>query len=87
MYTARGQGGNCFRFYSADMEAEALKRLSLEFDLRRALERGEIILHYQPQVEMAAGRIVGAEALVRRLESLMVEPTRVEPTSNSVNYS
>jgi diguanylate cyclase (GGDEF)-like protein len=65
MYTARGQGGNCFRFYSADMEAEALKRLSLEFDLRRALERGEIILHYQPQVEMATGRVVGAEALVR----------------------
>ncbi|MDQ3742810.1 MAG: EAL domain-containing protein [Acidobacteriota bacterium] len=65
MYTARGQGGNCFRFYSADMEAEALKRLSLECDLRRALERGEIILHYQPQVEMATGRVVGAEALVR----------------------
>jgi diguanylate cyclase (GGDEF)-like protein len=65
MYRAREQGGNCYRFYSADMEEEALKRLSLESDLRRALEREEFVIHYQPQVELATGRVIGAEALVR----------------------
>jgi diguanylate cyclase (GGDEF)-like protein len=65
MRRAREEGGYCYRFYSAGMEAVALKRLSLESDLRRALERGEIVLHYQPQVELATGRVTGAEALVR----------------------
>jgi diguanylate cyclase (GGDEF)-like protein len=65
MYSAREQGGNCYRFYSPDMNAEALKRLSLESDLRRALEGEEFVIHYQPQVELATGRFVGTEALVR----------------------
>lgn len=64
MYRAREQGGICYRFYSPGMNEEALKRLSLECDLRRALEKEEFVVHYQPQVELATGRFVGAEALV-----------------------
>jgi diguanylate cyclase (GGDEF)-like protein len=62
---ARQQGGDQYQFYTADMNAAALQRLSLENDLRRALERGEFLIHYQPQVGAGTGRLTGMEALVR----------------------
>ena len=62
---AKQQGGDQYQFYTADMNAAALKRLSLENDLRRALERGEFALHYQPQVSAETGQLTGMEALVR----------------------
>jgi diguanylate cyclase (GGDEF)-like protein len=58
-------GGNNYEFYRSDMNARALARLTMEADLRRALENGELKLHYQPQVELSTQRIVGAEALAR----------------------
>jgi diguanylate cyclase (GGDEF)-like protein/PAS domain S-box-containing protein len=65
MYRAKQQGRNRFCFYAASMNRHARERLVLERELRVALEQGQFVLHYQPQVELATGRIVGVEALVR----------------------
>ena len=65
MHYAKEQGRNNYQFYGGAMNATALEKLSLEAQLRKALERGEFILHYQPKVEAADGRVSGVEALVR----------------------
>lgn len=65
MYQAKSQGRNSFHFYAHTMHAEALRKLVLENHLQRAVERGEMLLHYQPLVDVATGAVVGAEALVR----------------------
>ncbi len=57
--------GDGIQFYSDDLNAQSLHRIGLERELRRALERGEFRLHYQAQVDVASGRICGAEALLR----------------------
>lgn len=65
MYHAKQQGRNGFQMYSKAMNATALHRLTIENHLRRALDREEFEVHYQPLVDLAHGSIVGAEALVR----------------------
>ena len=64
-FHAKKDGGNRFRFHTADMNQKALARLRTEADLRLALKRDEFVLHYQPQIDLASGRIIGMEALVR----------------------
>ena len=65
LYRAKEAGRNTFQFYAMEMNQRLLAHLNLERDLRQALERGEFLLHYQPQVNLASGAIIGAEALVR----------------------
>ena len=65
MYRAKDAGRNIFQFYTQEMNACTLDRLKLENSLRYALERNEFVLHYQPQLDLSSGRIIGMEALLR----------------------
>jgi diguanylate cyclase (GGDEF)-like protein/PAS domain S-box-containing protein len=65
MYYSKQNGGNTFAFYSPEMNAAAVERLMLKSKLRRALERDELEIKYQPKVDLRNGRIIGAEALLR----------------------
>jgi diguanylate cyclase (GGDEF)-like protein len=65
MYRAKETGRNNYQYYLPSMNIHTLERLELESDLRRALERGEFLLHYQPKVDVASGLITGVEALLR----------------------
>ncbi len=65
MFNAKKQGRNRYLFYREDMEGANLERLKLETELRKARERDQLLLHYQPQVDSRSGEIVGAESLVR----------------------
>lgn len=65
MYHAKKSGRNCFQLYDKAMNAMAEERLQLETDLHYALERGEFVFHYQPQLDIEAGRIQAVEALLR----------------------
>jgi diguanylate cyclase (GGDEF)-like protein/PAS domain S-box-containing protein len=65
MYRAKEQGRNNFQFFTEDLNRAIKERFDLESQLRRALERGQFELHYQPRVDLATRRIIGAEALLR----------------------
>lgn len=65
MYRAKELGRGNFQFYTEEMNARTLDRLRMESGLRRALERHEFVLHYQPQIDLASGAQVGVEALLR----------------------
>jgi diguanylate cyclase (GGDEF)-like protein len=65
MYKAKARGGDCYVIYSADMSAGARNRLSMENALFHAIERNELLLHYQPFVSARTGRLAGVEALLR----------------------
>jgi diguanylate cyclase (GGDEF)-like protein len=65
MYLAKEDGKNGFRFFTREIKAQSIERLTLEAALRRALERDQFSLHYQPKVDMASGKITGVEALLR----------------------
>ncbi|MBA3006851.1 MAG: EAL domain-containing protein [Proteobacteria bacterium] len=65
MAYAKQSGGNTFKFFAHDMNDRAIERLNLEIDLKKALERDEFVLFYQPQIDLYSGKISGLEALIR----------------------
>ena len=78
MYRAKEEGKNNLQFYSAAMSRNSFERLALESSLRRALERGDFQLHYQPKINLRSGQIAGLEALLRWVhpELGMVAPAK-----------
>ena len=87
MYYSKQNGGNTFAFYSPEMNVAAVERLMLKSKLRRALERDELVIRYQPKVDLRDGRIVGAEALLRwRLPGHGdIPPSRFIPLAEETN--
>ena len=65
LYRAKEQGRNNFQFFMADMNARSMERLVIESKLRHAIDRDELLLHYQPQINLESGRVTGVEALLR----------------------
>ena len=65
MFHAKASGRINYQFFRAEMNIRAVRRLAVESSLRRALKEGEFLLHYQPQIDLASGAMIGAEALIR----------------------
>jgi diguanylate cyclase (GGDEF)-like protein len=85
MYNAKANGRNNLRFFTSDMSAQVLERITLENSLRSAMGKDELFLAYQPQLEIATGRITGLEALLRwRHPTLgLVSPDRFIPIAEN----
>ncbi|TAN47811.1 MAG: EAL domain-containing protein [Methylococcaceae bacterium] len=81
MYYAKSQGKNNYQFFAEDMNVEAQQRLEMERHLRNALQRQEMTLHYQPQLDLLSGETVGVEALLRWSSPVLgqVTPARFIP--------
>ena len=81
LYQAKDSGRNAYRFYAQKMNTDAIEQMQMQGQLRNALKQQEFILYYQPQVDIASGRIIGAEALVRwqHPESGLIPPAKFIP--------
>ena len=85
LYCAKESGRNTFRFFTDDMNAQVMERLTLENGLRQALEQKEFFLLYQPQMEISTGRIIGVEALIRwqHAELGLIPPDKFIPVAEN----
>ena len=83
MYSSKAAGRNSYQFYSAAMTERSTQHLALQTGLRRALDKGEFLLHYQPQLECVSGRIIGVEALLRwqNPDKGMISPAQFIPVA------
>lgn len=83
MYQAKDEGRNSYRFFDEQMNVKAVEHLQLRNGLRRAIDRGEFELHYQPQLDLRTGAVIGAEALLRwrHPEQGLIPPGRFVPVA------
>ena len=88
MRHAKGSGRNTFEFYSAELNSASVERLALETNLRRSIERDELLLHYQPKIHIASGRVIGAEALLRWVRPGLgvVSPAQFIPIAEETGF-
>ena len=88
LYQSKAEGGGGYRLFDPEMDRRAHARLQLEQGLRRAIERGEFLLHYQAQIDLASGTVTGAEALVRwqHPEGRLVPPGEFIPLAEDMGY-
>jgi len=89
MYRVKASGGDAYRFFDLGMHERALERVTIEAELHRALERDELLLHYQPAVDLRTGRVVSVEALVRwqHPERGLMPPTDFIPVAEHSGLS
>ncbi len=87
MYYAKGKGRNNYQFYKESLNRAVMERFSLEQSLKVAIKKDELLLYYQPQVELSTGKIVGAEALIRWLHPTqgMMQPDMFIPIAEETN--
>jgi len=83
MFHAKANGRNKYQFFRADMNTSAVRRLAIESNLRRALRQNEFLLHFQPQIDLVSGKMIGAEALIRWQdpEHGLVSPAQFVPVA------
>lgn len=81
LYQAKDAGRNIYRFFTEKMNADVLEQVHLQGQLRKAIAEGQFLLHYQPRIDTASGRVVGAEVLIRwqHPEMGMVYPAKFIP--------
>ena len=86
MYAAKALGKNTFQFFNPAMNAGATERMRMEQELRGALQRGEFLLHYQPQIDATTGRISGLEALIRwhHRQNGLISPMKFIPVAEEI---
>ncbi|MEO5358974.1 MAG: EAL domain-containing protein [Nitrospirota bacterium] len=87
MYQVKEHGKNSFKFYDASMDVAILEKINLEKALTSALKNNELFLHYQPQIDIKSGKLVGCEALIRwqHPEMGMISPVRFIPLAEEIN--
>ncbi|MES2934339.1 MAG: EAL domain-containing protein [Pseudomonadota bacterium] len=88
MYQAKAHGRNAFRFYTPEMTGEGLEKLRLESSLRRSIDHDEILVHYQPQIDIQSGALIGVEALARwsHPEVGMIPPIKFIPMAEDTGF-
>lgn len=85
MYHAKEHGKNCYQFYKSSINPNASKKFSMETQLRKAFERNEFVLHYQPQIDLNTGKVIGAEALLRwQNGDKLIRPKRFIPLAEEI---